>query len=67
MQTDGGSFIHWNNVTNAPTFGSPTWLDPVQARVVGFGTSLPDPSGFGPDDVFANTTDDMYYVHDGAS
>jgi hypothetical protein len=35
LQTSGQSQVHWGNITNAPSFGSPTWVDPVQYRVRG--------------------------------
>ena len=25
----GGSVVHWDNIINAPSFGSPTWIKPV--------------------------------------
>ena len=27
-----GGAVHWDNVTNAPSFGSPKWVDPVLYR-----------------------------------
>ncbi len=33
LQTSGNSSVHWDNITDAPTFGSATWLDPVLAQI----------------------------------
>jgi len=33
IQTSGEATIHWDNITNAPSFGSTSWIDPVLARV----------------------------------
>ncbi len=29
LQTSGSATVHWNNITNAPAFGSLNWKDPV--------------------------------------
>jgi hypothetical protein len=61
----GGSAIHWDNITNAPSFGSPTWINPVLYRVVQVSGSEP----VGPDtgDVYVDTDDQHYYKWDGAA
>jgi len=41
VQTSGQASIHWDNITNAPAFGSTTWLEPVIARVEEISASGP--------------------------
>ena len=65
LQGDGTSQVHWNNITNAPSFGSPTWDDPIKYRVVDISSSAPATPSTG--DVYVNTGDNHYYKWDGSS
>lgn len=65
LGTSGQSNIHWDNVTNVPDFGSLEWREPVEARVVDIAASAPGSPSDG--DIYANTTDDNYYIHDGTN
>ena len=40
LQTSGQSQVHWNNITNAPAFGSLNWKDPVQRTDSSYGSGL---------------------------
>lgn len=33
LNNSGGSEVHWNNITNIPSFGAPTWVENVIARI----------------------------------
>jgi len=37
----GGVDVHWGNITNAPSFGSPTWTTPVLYRARGLELASP--------------------------
>lgn len=50
-QSGGGGQVHWDNVTNAPSFGTPSWKDPVVCRVE-------EQSSSGP----GSPTDGMFYL-----
>jgi len=65
LQGDGTAQIHWNNITNAPSFGSPTWDDPVKYRVLDISSSAPATPSTG--DVYVNTGDNHYYKWDGST
>lgn len=41
LQTSGDSTVHWDNITNTPTFGSLQWQSPVICLLHGKGTSAP--------------------------
>jgi len=59
LQTGGQSSIHWDNITNAPAFGSTTWLEPALARVQEMsaaGPTVPSDGMF-----FIDTDDDHLY------
>lgn len=60
----GGSAVHWDNITNAPSFGSVTWIDPVLYRTVAISGSAPPAPTTG--DVYVDTDDNHYYKYDGA-
>ena len=60
----GGSAVHWDNITNAPSFGSVTWIDPVLYRTVSISASPPPAPVTG--DVYLDTDDQHYYKYDGA-
>jgi hypothetical protein len=66
LSTDGGGgAVHWNNVTNAPSFGSPVWVDPVLYRVLG--TELASaPGSPATGDVYVDTSD-QYHKYNGAT
>lgn len=34
LQTPGSSYVHWDNITNTPSYGSVDWKDPVLYRVL---------------------------------
>ncbi len=65
LQGDGTAQVHWNNIINAPSFGSPTWDDPVKYRVVDITSTAPATPSVG--DVYVNTGDNHYYKWDGSS
>lgn len=66
LAASGQSTVHWDNITNTPTFGNPDiWLKHVEFRVIGFEAS--DPAIGLEGAVYVNTTDDKYYKSDGTS
>ena len=65
LQGDGTAQVHWNNITNSPSFGSPTWTEPVMYRVVSISASAPTSSNTG--DVYVDTDDNHYYKYDGSA
>ncbi len=66
LQTSGNASVHWDNVTNAPAFGSTSWLDPVEARVIQFSASPPT-VGIVDGDFYIDTDDDTLYKYNGAT
>ena len=62
-----GVNVHWDNITNAPSFGAPTWLDPVQYRVTAIAGTAPGSPASG--DVYVDTTNanDEYFKYNGVS
>lgn len=64
LSTSGQSSVHWDNVTNAPAWGSVSWLDPILFRVIAIDTTA-TASAVG--DVYCDTDDDKYYKWNGAS
>lgn len=65
LQTSGQATVDWDNIANAPSFGSPTWLDPVQYRVLDISSTAPGSPAV--DDVYVDTDDDHYYKWNGTS
>lgn len=65
LQSSGSASIHWDNITNAPSFGSPTWGDPVEYRVVNITATAPATPTTG--DVYVDTGDNHYYKWNGSS
>jgi hypothetical protein len=65
LQSDGTSQIHWNNITNAPSFGAPIWVDPIKYRIVKIDSTAPATPNTG--DVYVNTGDNHYYKWDGSA
>jgi len=65
LQNDGTAQIHWNNITNAPSFGSPTWVDPVKYRIIKIDSTAPATPSTG--DVYVNSGDNHYYKWDGSA
>jgi len=61
----GGGSVHWDNITNAPSFGSPTWLDPIELFVTAIDASAPTSPAI--DDVYIDTDTDHYMKWDGTS
>lgn len=55
LQTSGQASVHWDNITDAPSFGSARWLDPVLARVEEISSAGP---GVPVDGMFFIDTDD---------
>jgi len=62
-----GVNVHWDNITNAPSFGAPTWLAPVRFRVTAIAASAPVSPASG--DVYVNTTNnpDEYHKWNGVA
>lgn len=65
LQTSGQALVDWDNIQNAPSFGSPTWLDPVLYRILDFAAT--PPGGAQTGDVYVDTDDDHYYKYNGVS
>ncbi len=57
LSASGNSIIHWDNITGAPSFGSPTWIDPVLYRVLNIDLGVAPGSP---------TTGDLYVDNNGA-
>jgi hypothetical protein len=62
---NGGGSVDWSNITNAPSFGSPTWVGPVLYRVTAVGADAPATPAEG--DVYVDTDDNHYYKRVGAA
>ena len=65
LQTSGNASVHWDNVTNAPAFGSTSWLDPVEARITQISSAAP--AGPADGDFFIDSDDDHLYKYNGAT
>ncbi len=65
LSGDGTSTVHWNNITNAPAFGSPNWDDPVKYRISIFSATAPVTPVVG--EVYVNTGDDHFYKWNGST
>ncbi len=63
QQTPGQASIDWQNIANAPSFGSTHWLDPVIAKSVQFSSSPPGGPSIG--DFYIDTDDDHLYKYSG--
>ncbi len=61
LQTSGQASVHWDNITNAPAFGSFYWLDPAIARIIQF--SSDPPGGPSEGDFYVDTDDDHLYKY----
>lgn len=61
LSTSGQSAVHWDNITNAPAFGSLHWLEPVLARVQTIDSSPPGAPSEG--DFYIDTDDDHLYKY----
>lgn len=64
MQTSGSSQLHWDNITNAPSFGF-SWDNPVLARSVQISSTPPVAPADG--DFYIDTDDDQLYKYDGTT
>lgn len=64
LQTSGQSAVHWGNITNAPSFGSVSWLEPVKARILGFYAAAPSGT---EGDFYIDTDDDSLYRYTASS
>jgi len=68
LSTAGQATVDWDNIANAPTFGSPTWREPVEANLSGKGTSAEmNISGLPAGSYWWNTDDDYIYKYDGTN
>lgn len=65
LQTSGQSSVNWDNITNAPSFGSPTWIDPVLYIVLDIGLASP-PGSPSTGDVYVDDSD-HYFKYNGAT
>lgn len=65
LQTSGNAAVHWDNITNAPAFGSTSWLDPVLAMVTIQSATAPSSPATG--DYYLDTDDDHLYKYNGAT
>jgi len=65
LQTSGEAAVHWDNITNTPDFGAFHWLDPADARSLGFFASAPGGAVTG--DFYINTGDDHLYKYNGST
>lgn len=65
LSTSGQSTVDWGNIANAPSFGSPSWLDPVEYRVLDIAAT--PPGGAQTGDVYIDTDDNHYYKYNGVS
>lgn len=61
----GGGVIHWDNIVNAPSFGSPLWKEPVKFIVEEIAVDAPATPAIG--DVYINSGDNNYYKWDGTT
>jgi len=61
LGTSGQSSVHWDNITNAPDFGSLHWIDPGIARIVQF--SATPPGGASEGDFYIDTDDNHLYKY----
>lgn len=61
----GGGVVDWANIINAPSFGSPTWIEPVLYMVTAISASPPPTPAVG--DVYIDTDDQNYYKYNGAT
>jgi len=64
LQAPNTSVVDWTNIINAPSFGSPTWLNSVEYRVTAISSTAPGTPSVG--DVYIDTDDDHYYKYDGS-
>ena len=60
-----GPLIDWSNITNVPSFGSPSWVEPVKLRITAISASAPASPAL--NDVYVDTDDNHYYKWDGAT
>lgn len=58
-----GGLVDWTNIANAPSFGSPTWIEPALYRVTAISATEPVAPATG--DVYIDTDDQHYYKWDG--
>ncbi len=65
VAASGQAVIHWDNIVNAPSFGSPNQKAPVRFIAIGLLASAPAIAPIGT--VYVNTTDDKYYKSDGTT
>lgn len=63
LSTSGGASVHWDNITNAPSFGSMHWIEPVEFRVLAIQSAQPAGT---LGDFFVDTDDQHVYRHNGS-
>ena len=60
LQSSGQASVHWDNITNAPAFGSTSWLDPVEARILEISSAAPTGA---EGDFYIDSDDDHLYKY----
>jgi len=65
LQTSGNSSVHWDNITNAPSFGAVSWKDPVLARATTIAAS--PPGGAATGDFYIDSDDNHLYKYNGVT
>jgi len=63
LQTSGQSSVHWDNITNAPSFGAVSWKEPVEARARTIAASPPGTPAVG--DFYIDSGDNHLYKYSG--
>ena len=66
MQTSGQSQMHWDNITNAPSFAEPGWVEPVICRVLERDQGTP-PAGVDGDFYLDNQATPHLWWYDSAA
>ncbi len=67
LQTPGQSTIHFNNITNVPSFGASNWEAPARARVTAISATPPTTPAPVLGDIYANTGDNHLYNYNGTT
>lgn len=64
LQNSGQSQVHWGNITDAPSFGAPSWREPVEFMLNGKGTAA-QMNGSTPNEGWSwwNTDDNHIYKY----
>jgi len=64
---NSGADIDWSNITNAPSFGSPRWVNPVIARVTAIDSGKPAAPAVGDMCIDTDDSPDKIYKYNGTS